>query len=308
MMAMTQPARKNRRKNWPIGRVRLWTQVGFAVVFLTPWVAAAGRVCGPVFHCYSCPLASFLCPLGLIASFSALHLFPFMAVGTLVLVGAAFGSMVCGWACPFGFLQDLIGRVPTPKFHLPPWTGYTRYVVLAGLVIAIPYFFGEGSPLFFCRLCPAGTLEAALPNAAAQVLTGAPVTGPGAVKLVILVLLAAAMFIKRRPWCRLFCPLGGVFALFNRFSLVHLRFDPHGCNECDMCRTRCPYGVYLDRSPNTLNCIRCLECTSCDAIAWHLWGRPGVLGTPAPGTAVSSSTRQGSDDVARAKPTSAAQD
>ena len=97
-------------------------------------------------------------------------MFPFLAVGTLLAVGSLFGTLVCGWACPFGFLQDLVARIPTPKLRLPSWLGLTRYAVLAGLVILVPYYLGvrEDSPWFICRLCPAGALEAAVPYSVQQ--------------------------------------------------------------------------------------------------------------------------------------------
>jgi len=122
-----------------LARWRVWVQATFLVAWLDPLMIRMHTVCSPVFHCYSCPLALFACPIGVMANFSALHIFPFLAVGTLVIIGALFGSFICGWVCPFGFLQDLIGRIPTRKFELPGWMGYTRYVVLVVCVLAIPY-------------------------------------------------------------------------------------------------------------------------------------------------------------------------
>jgi len=122
-----------------LARWRVWVQGTFLVAWLDPLMLRMHTVCSPVFHCYSCPLALFACPIGVMANFSALHIFPFVAVGTLVVIGALFGSFICGWICPFGFLQDLIGKIPTRKFELPGWMGYTRYVVLVACVFAIPY-------------------------------------------------------------------------------------------------------------------------------------------------------------------------
>lgn len=151
---------------------RMWVQSAFLLVWLDPLGLRLHTICSPVFHCYACPLSTFACPIGIIAQFGALHIFPFMAVGLLIAVGVLFGSLICGWVCPFGFLQDLVAKVPTPKFDLPKWTGYLRYVVLIGTVLAVPYFFGEGHPLFICRVCPAGALEAAVPNIVGQAMAG----------------------------------------------------------------------------------------------------------------------------------------
>jgi ferredoxin-type protein NapH len=188
----------------------------------------------------------------------------------LVAVGAFFGTLICGWACPFGFLQDLTAKVPTPKFDLPKFTGYFRYVVLVVTVLAIPYFFGEGHPLFVCRVCPAGALEAAVPTMAGQAIAGQQVVWPNAVKLTILALFLIAIFFIKRPWCRVLCPLGAIFSLFNRISAFFLRFDTEKCTHCDRCHKLCEFGIEPEKTPNDLNCIRCLECTKCSPEALNL--------------------------------------
>jgi len=248
-------------------RLRHWIQAAFLLVWLDPFLLRIHSVCSPVFHCYSCPLALFACPIGVIANFSALHVIPFVAIGTLVLVGALVGSLVCGWACPFGFLQDLIGKIPVPKVNLPMWTRHIRYVVLVALVLVIPYLYGEGHPLFFCRVCPAGALEGAIPNVARLAINGEPIVWPSALKLTIVTIVVLAMFVKWRPWCWLFCPLGAIFGLFNRFSVIFLRFRPERCSGCRLSDAMCRYGVLPDNPPNDPQCIRCMECTRCPAIS-----------------------------------------
>ena len=242
---------------------RMWIQSAFLLVWLDPLGMRYHTMCSPVFHCYACPLSTFACPIGVIAQFSALHIFPFIAVGLLIAVGAFLGTLICGWVCPFGFLQDLFAKVPTPKFDPPKWTGYFRYVMLIGTVLAIPYFFGEGHPLFVCRICPAGALEAAVPTMVKQAATGQDVAWPNAIKLSILVLFLIAVFFVRRPWCRVLCPLGAIFSLFNRFSAFFLHFNKDKCTDCKRCHKLCEYGIEPEKSPNDLRCIRCLECTQC---------------------------------------------
>ena len=263
MAAMAETSTKRSSK---LIRHRIWVQTAFLLVWLDPLMLRLHNVCGGVFHCYSCPLALFACPIGVLANFSALHVVPFIALGTLILIGALVGTLVCGWACPFGWLQDLIGRIPTPKIELPAWTGYFRYVVLVLLVLAIPFFFGADHPLFICSVCPAGALEAGLPNTAKLALTGGTVVWPNAVKMTILVLLVVAMLFKWRPWCALFCPLGAIFALFNRVSVLALRFRKDKCTDCGLCHKPCRYGVRPDRMLEDPRCIRCLECTRCGAL------------------------------------------
>jgi len=243
---------------------RMWVQAAFLLVWLDPLGLRLHTICSPVFHCYACPWSTFACPIGVIAQFGALHIFPFIAVGLLIAVGVLFGSLICGRVCPFGFLQDLIAKVPTPKFDLPKWAGYLRYVVLIGTVLAIPYFFGEEHPLFICRVCPAGALEVAVPNIVGQAMAGQQIAWPNAVKLTILGLFLIAIFFMKRPWCRLLCPLGAIFSLFNRVSAFFLRFNADKCTDCERCHQLCEYGIEPEKSPNSLRCNRCLECIGCD--------------------------------------------
>ena len=242
---------------------RLWVQTAFLFVWLDPLGIRYHAICAPVFHCYACPLATFGCPIGVLANFSALHLFPFVTVGLLILFAALLGSLFCGWACPFGLLQDLAAKVPTRKFELPKWTGHFRFVMLGVAVLAVPYFFGEEHPLFICRICPAGGVEVALPGIVQQAIAGGPIEWPSALKISVIVVFLVAIFLFRRPWCRVFCPLGLIFSAFNRVSAFFLRFTADKCTDCKLCSKQCEYNIEPEKSPNDLRCIRCLECTRC---------------------------------------------
>jgi polyferredoxin len=206
---------------------------------------------------------------------------PWLLIGGLVLVGGMVGSLVCGWSCPFGFLQDLLGRISRNKILVPDWLGNVRYGVLIGVVLLLPWYLGKQGILFddqavsICRLCPAGALESGLYYSVDSL-----VAGKGWImswyKLVILAAFILAAIFIHRPWCKMLCPLGGFLALFNRVSLFHLRFKKEACMECNLCRSRCSMGVKLDLHANARDCVRCLECTTCGAIepamAWS--GKP----------------------------------
>jgi len=268
---------------------RLWVQSAFLFVWLDVFIPRYHGVCAPVFHCYACPLATFACPIGVLANFSALHVIPFMTIGLLVVFGGLVGSLFCGWACPFGWLQDVAAKIPVRKFELPRWTGHFRFVVLGVTVLAIPYLFGENHPLFICRLCPAGGIEGAIPSMIQQAWTGQQVLWPNAVKLGILAAFVGAVVFFKRPWCRVFCPLGVIFSSFNRVSAFFLRVDRSACTDCRRCHQLCQYNIEPEKSPNDLRCIRCLECTRCPfgALAPRtIFDRPKAA--PAPETGPSS--------------------
>jgi polyferredoxin len=205
------------------------------------------------------------------AAFSFWQTVPFLLIGVLVLAGALVGSLVCGWACPFGFLQDLLGRVRSRKWLIPAWLGNLRFAVLVGMVLFLPWYLGtrgipyEDQAVSICRLCPAGALEAGVYYSVSSVVAGTGWVMSWYKVLILVVFLAAAVMIQR-PWCRVLCPLGGFLSLFNRFSLFHLRFNPRNCVQCNLCRSRCAIGVKVDQRVNTRECIRCLECTTCGAL------------------------------------------
>jgi ferredoxin-type protein NapH len=256
-------------------RIRPWVQTAF----LTVWLAPLGRwfhsVPGCVFHCYSCPLSSFACPIGLMANYAAVlpavPVMPFLLLGVLLAVGGLVGSLVCGWSCPFGLLQDLLAKLHKRKLLLPPWVTWFRYAVLGVLVLFLPWYFGRHGILYddqlisICRLCPAGALEAGVPYSVVSLAAGKGWVMSWHKSAILLFFLVGAVFIHR-PWCRIFCPLGGLLALFNRVSLFHIRFKSENCGECNLCRSRCAMGVQVDERVNTSACTRCLECTACGAL------------------------------------------
>ena len=256
-------------------QVRPWVQAGFLGLWLAPLGRWLHGIPGCVFHCYSCPLSSLACPVGVLANYMAIlpvcRELPYLLIGVLVLVAAVGGSLVCGWSCPFGFLQDLLARVVPRKIQIPGWLGHVRYGVLVGLVMLLPLWLGfkgvafEDQVVSICRLCPAGALEAGLPYSIQSLVTGNGWMMSGLKSGILIGFIAAALIIHR-PWCRIFCPLGGFLSLFNRFSLFHLRFNARECVECNLCRSRCSMGVKLDQQVNVTGCVRCLECSTCGGI------------------------------------------
>ena len=102
----------------------------------------AKAVCVPGLNCYSCPAAAGACPIG---SFQAVvgsskFSFSYYITGFLILVGVLLGRFICGFLCPFGWLQDLLHKIPGKKLsteRLKPLT-YLKYAVLFFTVIALP--------------------------------------------------------------------------------------------------------------------------------------------------------------------------
>lgn len=224
-------------------------------------------VCIPFLNCYACPVALFACPIGTLQHFMAIHAFPYYLAAFIALIGLTVGRMACGWVCPFGLLQDLMHKIPSPKFTVPVYLRYMKYPILILLVLFLPYATGD---LWFSKLCPAGTLTAGLPWSLwnpTDPSTGRLVlpNGPGMFFYLDLLILAGFLVwfvLSKRPFCKTTCPMGAIFGLFNRFSLIRLEAVPD-CDGCDICREQCPMGLNVSLDADSAECIRCLECTKC---------------------------------------------
>jgi len=233
--------------------------------FLAPWLK--GVPC-PGFNCYACPVANFACPIGSLQHFAAIKTVPFYLLGSLALVGASVGGLACGWLCPFGWFQELIHRIPVPKWRLPNRFNWTRYLALVVLVGIIPFLTGEP---WFSKLCPWGGLEAAIPQIILVPQLRSLIGPMFWIKMAILVIFLAWMAVTRRPFCRWVCPLGAIWGLFNPISVMGLQVSGERCIQCAACKEACPVDILIYENPNASACIRCLECSRVcprDAISW----------------------------------------
>lgn len=243
---------------------------GFAEMKI--YSGAAKRFCVPGLNCYSCPGALFACPLGSLQAelASGEVKLPLYTLGFLFAFGAAMGRFVCGWLCPFGLVQDLIYKIPTPKKlkRLPGERGLVmlRYVLLAALCVLLPLtvvnVVGQGSPWFCKVLCPSGTLGAGLP----LVLFGEGYSDAAGIWFIIktatLIIILALAAINYRPFCRYLCPLGAIYGLFNPVALVRLRHDSGKCVSCGACERACRLDISPFKTPDSTRCIRCGDCVA----------------------------------------------
>ncbi len=233
------------------------------------WRGASKAVCVPGLNCYSCPGAWGSCPIGsLQAVFNrASNRVSLYVSGLIALFGVLLGRAVCGWICPFGLIQELLYRIRSRKVRIGPTPlRCLKYAVLAVLVILMPLLtrdvFGVGDP-WFCKLvCPAGTLEAAVPLMALNASLRGAAGWLFAWKLTLLTATIVSSVVIYRPFCRFVCPLGAIYGLFNRLSFVQLTFKEDTCTHCGACTAVCKMGVDPSVSATDPECIRCGDCVA----------------------------------------------
>lgn len=224
--------------------------------------------CVPGLNCYSCPGATGACPIG---SFQAVigsrdYALTYYITGIIIFFGVMLGRFICGFLCPFGWFQDMLHKIPSKKFRTKKlkFLTYMKYIILVVAVIILPTFMnnkaGLASPYFCKYICPQGILEGGIPLSIANPAIRATLGKLFTWKLMILISITGLSIMVYRPFCKWICPLGALYALFNKVSLLHYKVDENTCISCGKCARTCKMEVDITKNTAHMECIRCGEC------------------------------------------------
>ena len=208
-------------------------QWSFYGIFRCPFIV-------PYINCQNCPVIT--------CHGSIFSLFWGFWAGWVVLI-ALFGRAFCGWLCPGGALNRLMGifaRLRPQRENLMqrllPWGKYLGLALSLQVLLAmnqprvnIPIRVGEFFPAI------AQTWDFAQPV--------------WMVRTACILALVALGLVLPAAWCRFACPTGGVLEALRRFSLFRVR-KTGACNDCDACKHAC----YMDTRPEEANCTNCGDC------------------------------------------------
>lgn len=231
------------RNKWAVP-ARGYVQLGVLVI------SEIALFCNRGLSCQNCPLSFGLCPIGTTQRLAFFrHLSLLYVLSVIAVVGGVLGSLSCGWVCPVGFVQDLLhaSSLRKSQLRIPEKTKVLRYAALVLLVLLI---------LLEART---GTFS----KRGIDVLHPVVIYGGAA-------LLAIAYF-TRRPFCKLFCPLGLIFGKLNKISL--LKVDLGRCVRCGACQGACAMGIDPSEDANRDLCIKCYHCV---AICKRTGQGPGI--------------------------------
>jgi NosR/NirI family transcriptional regulator, nitrous oxide reductase regulator len=171
---------------------------------------------------------------------------------SLLLIGR---GVFCGWLCPFGALQELLGQLsrtlgvpqwnPSPALEKRLWMG--KYIAAAAVLV-----------LVMTEIDPSGATVEIEPFKTAIT---SKFTRAWPYLLYAGALLAIGLF-SERAYCRFLCPLGGVLAFLDRLHLLNLlKRRPECGNPCHLCERSCPVrAIEPTGKIVTSECFQCLDC------------------------------------------------
>jgi transcriptional regulator of nitric oxide reductase/NAD-dependent dihydropyrimidine dehydrogenase PreA subunit len=164
-------------------------------------------------------------------------------------------GVFCGWLCPFGAAQELIGmaartlRVPqaTLPFSFNERLWPIKYVVFIAL-----FALSLGSMTSATQWAEVEPFKTAI---VLDFQRDWPYVAYAAG------LLALSAFIER-PFCRYLCPLGGALAIPARLRMFEwLKRRPQCGTQCHICYQACPVqAIHPNGHINPNECIYCLKC------------------------------------------------
>jgi polyferredoxin len=178
-----------------------------------------------------------------------------VAVYTLFSVILIGRGVFCGWLCPFGALQELLGEI-AKALRIPQWSPsvalerrlwWGKYIAAAVVLI-----------LVVSAIDPAGATLEVEPFKTA-ITTKFDRAWPFVVYAGAL--LAIGLF-SERAYCRFLCPLGGILATLDRLHLLNrLKRRPECGSPCRLCERACPVRAIVPSGKIiTSECFQCLDC------------------------------------------------
>ncbi|GHT43002.1 ferredoxin [Bacteroidia bacterium] len=211
------------------------------------------------------------------------HIGSYAAIVVWAVLALLLGRVFCSFICPFGILQDVIGRFAPKKWrkhHYSKSYNWLRYSLLAicavflilgiatPLLVLDPYSnFGRIAVNIFRPLVMEGNnglnwIALKFNNYDFYNITIYTVTTLSFLSALVVLLLVGAMALLRgRLFCNTICPVGSLLGLFSRFSLFRIALD-ESCTKCGLCARACK-SECINSKEGTIDASRCVACFNC---------------------------------------------
>jgi polyferredoxin len=219
----------------------------------------------------------------------------YLSVITIVIT-LLFGRVFCGWACPLGTLNNIIGSIRKKR---PPQVyvkGYrVKYYILIALLasavftlqpvgvmdplsllirsfsISVYPLFNYSIRSFFDAIYTANPLGIAALSEPVYIALKKTVLSfeqsfyqQGVFIGMLFFLVLGLNLIEKRFWCKYLCPLGAFLGILSRYSLLK-RSVSEGCTSCGVCATACQGNARPEAKEHWRD-TECLVCGNCDDV------------------------------------------
>jgi len=193
-------------------------------------------------------------------------LFKTIAFLFFLLLAVVGNKIICGWACPFGALQELIYFIPVlkklKKKKIPFWVTNTVRVITFTIMLLILFGIigGRKGLVIYHYINPFNLFNVDL--------------GEGTILSAVVIFLIVS-FGFYRPFCQFICPFGFISWIFERDSIFSVRIDHDLCTKCGACIRACPLDSAKTKVENKkiqadcFSCTRCLNVCPFDAIKYR---------------------------------------
>lgn len=206
-------------------------------------------------------------PAGLVVLISAL------------LISFLFRKSFCSWICPFGFIEELVGRlggkilqrkIMPPKWLDIPLRGL-KYILLTFFVYSVFFVMDSQSALSFMESPYNKIVDLKM----LEFFLNISITG-----LAVFGFLIIMSFLFKHFWCRYLCPYGALLGLMGWLSPSRVTRSEETCINCGACDKACPSRLAVSIKKNVVSpeCNGCLECINkCPvdgALTYNFMGKP----------------------------------
>ncbi len=161
----------------------------------------------------------------------------------------------CGWICPIGFMEELLGKLGNILIHnrpkISPKLNSSLKLLRYPVLVLSLYFTYRTGDLILRGYDPYYIIFSGFGHGTL-----------GLVSFIVLGLIIIGSLIIPMFFCRYLCPLGATFDPFAKMGLIKICRNEETCTQCFECEYACPHSIAPHRvtSVRDRDCTNCLEC------------------------------------------------